>query len=364
MKNLPIHDRHIEMGGKMVPFAGYNMPIEYSGVIDEHLNVRNNVGIFDVSHMGIIWIKGNDACQFLQKLTSNDVLKLYRGRVQYSCFPNGKGGIIDDLLVYMFDEKKYMLVVNASNIQKDWEWLNKHKNNFNVELENSSDHMGIFAVQGPNSTQVLKKIINEDFSGLKHYHFIIAKIYNNIEIILSTTGYTGETGYEIYFSNENAELIWKYIFKSGKPLNIKPAGLAARDTLRLEMGYCLYGNDINENTSPIEAGLGWITKFNDNNNFIDKEYLYQQQKNGIEKTLVGFDMIDRGIPRKGYKIFSESKTEIGFITSGTMSPMLKRGIGMGYIKTEFNKPGNIVFIEIRNKLLKAKVVKFPIYKKD
>ena len=361
MKTTQFIKKHKELGAKLVEFAGYEMPVEYSGINDEHINIRKNVGVFDVSHMGEIWVKGPKAYDFVQKVTSNDISKLSVGDAQYSCFPNETGGIVDDLIVYLYETEKYMLVVNASNIEKDWNWLVK-QNSENADLENASDNISQIAVQGPNAEKVLQKLSDIDLSKIKFYTFVTGEIADVKEVIISATGYTGAGGFELYMYNTSAEKIWDAVFEAGKEFNIKPAGLAARDTLRLEMGYCLYGNDINENSSPIEAGLGWITKFEENNNFINRKQLEDQKITGVSKRLRGFEMIDRGIPRKDYEIYDSEKNLIGNVTSGTMSPMLKKGIGMGYINKGSWNFDNEIYIKIRNKMLKAKIVKLPFYK--
>ncbi|MFC2098367.1 glycine cleavage system aminomethyltransferase GcvT [Bacteroidota bacterium] len=363
MKDTALTHIHKELGARIVPFAGYNMPLEYSGIKDEHLAVRNAVGLFDVSHMGEIWIKGPGATELVQKLTTNDVRKLYDGKIQYNCFPNGNGGIIDDILVYKYSEEKFMLVVNASNIQKDWDWINAN-NSHGVELENSSDMISLLAVQGPRSVDVLQKLTQLDLGNLKYYNFQVAPFAGVEEVIISATGYTGAGGFELYFYNPDAEKIWTAIMEAGAELGIKPAGLAARDTLRLEMGFCLYGNDIDETTSPIEAGLGWITKLTEDNNFIDKERLQKQKEEGPARKLVGFVMIEKGIPRQHYEILSDAGDVVGAVTSGTMSPTMNIGIGMGYVFPEYAIPGSRIQIRIRNKELAAEVVNMPIYKKD
>jgi len=361
VKSTSLLNIHKQLGAKIVPFAGYNMPLEYSGVNKEHLNVRNNLGLFDVSHMGEIWVKGPKAYEFLQRLTSNDISRLNPGKAQYNCLPNGKGGIVDDLIVYRYEQEKYLLVVNASNTSKDWEWLNK-QNSVGAELENASDKISLLAVQGPKATQALQKITNVDLSQLLFYTFKEGEIGGVPNVIISATGYTGSGGYELYFYNQYAEKLWKAIMDAGEEFDISPVGLGARDTLRLEMGFCLYGNDIDESTSPIEAGLGWITKFNDDNNFIDKELLIKQKNEGVTRKLVGFEMIDRGIPRQHYTVYNTSKEKIGEVTSGTMSPMIKIGIGMGYVNSNYSLPGTEIYIGVRNKMLKAKVVKMPFYR--
>jgi aminomethyltransferase len=362
MKQTALFEIHKQAGARIIPFAGFLMPVEYTGIIDEHLTVRNSVGVFDVSHMGEIWVSGPSAVRFLQKVTSNDINALYDGRIQYSCFPNGKGGIVDDLLVYRMDADRYLLVVNAANIQKDWEWLNSQKEE-GALLENSSDFFSQLAVQGPASIDTLQPLTPENLSEIKYYTFRIGEFAGIPDVIISATGYTGSGGFELYFQNRHAELVWKKVMQSGMEYGIKPIGLAARDTLRLEMGYCLYGNDIDDTTSPIEAGLGWITKFTDGKNLIDRELLLRQTKEGVSRKLTGFKMIDRGIPRQHYPIADSSGRRIGEVTSGTMSPLLNAGIGMGYIQTSMTVPGTEIYIEIRNKNLKAVVVQPPFYKK-
>lgn len=362
MKNTPFTKFHIALGAKMSEFAGFNMPIVYTSINEEHINVRKNVGVFDVSHMGEIWVKGPKAYDLVQYVTSNDISKLKIGQAQYSCLPNGKGGIVDDLLVYFYEPNKYMLVVNAANTQKDWDWLVEQNKKFGAELENASDKIGQLAIQGPNAIKVLQKLTDLDLSRISYYHFVVGKLAGVDNVIISATGYTGAGGFEIYFYATEADKIWNAIFEAGKEFNIMPAGLGARDTLRLEMGYCLYGNDIDDTTSPIEAGLGWITKFVDGNNFIDRELLEKQKIQGVSRRLVGFIMVDKGIPRHGYDILDAKGNVIGHVTSGTMSPMLKIGIGMGYVKTEYSSEGSEIFIKIREGVFKAKVVKPPFYK--
>ncbi len=361
MKQTPFYQFHIDNGAKMVPFAGYEMPIEYSGVSEEHLQVRNGVGVFDVSHMGEVWVKGDKAFDFVQKVTSNDISVLEVGQAQYSCLPNGKGGIVDDLLVYYYEQNKYMLVINAANIDKDWKWL-VSQNTEGVELENASDNIAQLAIQGPDAIKVLQKLTKYQLSDVKYYTFVVSELAGINEVIISATGYTGSGGFELYVYNKDADKLWNAIFEAGKEFNIKPIGLAARDTLRLEMGFCLYGNDIDDTTSPIEAGLGWITKFNDKNNFIDKDAMLAIKEAPIVRRLKGFEMIDRGIPRKGYEIVDADGNEIGVVTSGTMSPSLKKGIGMGYVKAGHLKVGTEIFIKVRKKQLKAQIVKLPFYK--
>lgn len=361
MKNTALTKIHESLGAKMVPFAGYNMPLQYAGVTEEHNTVRNGVGVFDVSHMGEFIVKGKGALDLLQRVTSNDVAALTPGKVQYSCLPNDKGGIVDDLLVYKIDEETYMLVVNASNIDKDWEWISSH-NTGGVDMKNISDRTSLLAVQGPKATATLQKLTDIDLSSIPYYSFKKGKFNGVDNVVVSNTGYTGAGGFEIYFDNEVAEKMWTGIFEAGKEFDIKPIGLGARDTLRLEMGFCLYGNDINDSTSPIEAGLGWITKFN--KDFINKDSLLQQKEKGTSKKLVGFEMIDRGIPRHDYKIQDESGKEIGVVTSGTQSPSLQKAIGLGYVDVAYSKPDSEIFINIRDKAIKAKVVRLPFYKKN
>ncbi len=356
MKNTALTQKHIKLGAKMVPFAGYNMPVQYEGVNKEHETVRNAVGVFDVSHMGEFLLKGEKALDLIQKVTSNDASKLYDGRAQYSCLPNETGGIVDDLLVYKIKDNEYLLVVNASNIEKDWNWISKH-NTFGVDMENVSDSLSLLAVQGPKATETLQKLTDVNLSEVKYYHFTKGEFAGVDNVILSATGYTGSGGFELYIPNEVAEQVWDAVFKAGEEFGIKPIGLAARDTLRLEMGFCLYGNDIDDTTSPIEAGLGWITKFT--KDFINSENLKKQKEEGVSRKLVGFELLERGIPRHGYKIVNENGEEIGEVTSGTMAPTLKKPIGMGYVKTEYTKEGTTIYIQIRNKNIPAKVVKFP-----
>lgn len=359
IKNIPLNDIHVALGGKMVPFAGYNMPVRYSSDNEEHLCVRNGVGVFDVSHMGEFFVEGPQALALIQKVTSNDASKLVIGQAQYSCFPNEKGGIVDDLIVYKFEEEKYMLVVNASNIDKDWAWINKH-NSMGAQLTNASDEYCLFAVQGPKAIEAVQSLTPVNLSEVKFYHFTVGEFARVSEVIISGTGYTGAGGFEIYVKNADAEKVWNAIFEAGKDFDIKPIGLGARDTLRMEMGYCLYGNDINDETSPIEAGLGWITKFT--KDFINSEALKAQKEAGVERKLVGFVMQERGIPRGHYPIVDEAGNSIGEVTSGTQSPSMGVGIGLGYVKIEFSKPGTEIFIQVRNKNLKAQVEKLPLLK--
>jgi len=356
MKYVALNDLHASLGAKMIEFAGYNMPVLYTNLIQEHLAVRNSVGVFDVSHMGEFRLKGPKALDLIQSVTSNDASKLFDGKIQYSCLPNDKGGIVDDLLVYRWNAEEYYLVVNASNIEKDWNWISQH-NTFGVEMVNMSDDMSLLAVQGPNAIKALQKLTAVDLGSMEYYSFKVGTLAGIDEVIISNTGYTGAGGFELYAMNKDARKLWDAVFEAGKEFNIIPVGLGARDTLRLEKGFCLYGHDIDDATSPIEAGLGWITKFT--KKFTNSEYHKSLKENGVKKKLVGFEMIDRGIPRQHYKIKDASGNEIGEVTSGTQSPSLNKGIGMGYVKTDFSKLDTEIFIEVREKLLKAKVVKVP-----
>lgn len=360
LKNTALTDIHIQLGAKMVPFAGYNMPIQYQGLKIEHDCVRNGVGVFDVSHMGEFLITGNESINLIQKISSNDASLLTPGRAQYSCMPNGQGGIVDDLIIYMLASNKYLLVVNASNIEKDWNWINEN-NQFDAQLTNLSDEYSLLAIQGPKASEAMQSLTKVDLANIKFYHFEIGEFADCKDVIISATGYTGSGGFEIYVKNKDAEKVWRKVFEAGKPFNIQPIGLGARDTLRLEMGYCLYGNDIDDTTSPIEAGLGWITKFN--KEFIDKDFLNNQKEHGVNRKLTAFEIIDKGIPRKDYNIMNSSNEIIGHVTSGTMSPSLNKGIGMGYVQKQYATIDTEIFIEIRNKLIKASVVKLPFYKK-
>ena len=361
MKTTPFTDKHIALGAKMHEFAGYNMPIEYSGIIEEHLTVCHGVGVFDVSHMGEFWVKGPSAIEFIQQVTSNNAAVLTPGKIQYSCFPNENGGIVDDLLVYAYEPEKYMLVVNAANIEKDWNWCVSH-NTIGAELENSSDNIGQLAIQGPKAIDTLQKLTEVVLADIPYYTFKVGELAGVKNVIISNTGYTGAGGFELYFYPQDAEKIWNAVFKAGEEFGIKPIGLGARDTLRLEMGFCLYGNDIDDTTSPIEAGLGWITKFVDGKNFTNRAALEKQKAEGVSRKLVGFEMIDRGIPRHGYELTDMEGNVIGNVTSGTMSPTRKIGIGMGYVKTEFSKPGTEICLDNRGRKLKATVVKPPFRK--
>ena len=361
MKTTPFIEKHIALGAKMHEFAGYNMPIEYSGIIDEHLTVCQGVGVFDVSHMGEFWVKGPKALAFLQKVTSNNVAVLTPGKIQYTCFPNDKGGIVDDLLVYQYEPEKYMLVVNAANIEKDWDWCVSH-NTEGAELENASDHMAQLAVQGPKAILALQKLTDIDLASIPYYTFKVGKFAGEENVIISNTGYTGAGGFELYFYPNVADTIWKAVFEAGEEFDIKPIGLGARDTLRLEMGFCLYGNDLDDTTSPIEAGLGWITKFIEGKEFINRPMLEKQKAEGVTRKLVGFEMVDRGIPRHGYELVNSDGEKIGIVTSGTMSPTRKIGIGMGYVKPEYSKAGTEICIDVRGRKLKAVAVKPPFRK--
>jgi aminomethyltransferase len=356
MKSTALTSKHIALGAKMVPFAGYNMPVQYAGINAEHETVRKGVGVFDVSHMGEFILKGENALALIQKVTSNDASKLVDGKVQYSCLPNEDGGIVDDLLVYRIDEKTYMLVVNASNIEKDWNWIAKY-NDLGVDMKDISDRTTLLAIQGPKAAEALQKLTEVDLGSMEYYSFKKGKFAGVDNVVISATGYTGAGGFEIYFDNVHAEAIWDAVFNAGAEFDIKPIGLGARDTLRLEMGFCLYGNDIDDTTSPLEAGLGWITKFT--KEFTNSVALQQQKQEGITRKLVGFEMIDRGIPRHDYEIVDEAGNTIGKVTSGTQSPSLQRAVGMGYIKTELAKEGTEIFIKIRDNQVKAKVVKTP-----
>tara|TARA_B100001287_G_scaffold150032_1_gene126299 strand:+ start:9714 stop:10796 length:1083 start_codon:yes stop_codon:yes gene_type:complete len=359
MKKTALYDKHLELGAKMVPFAGFQMPVQYSGVNAEHINVRENVGIFDVSHMGEFIVSGENALSLIQKVSSNDASKLFPGRAQYSYLPNENGGVIDDLIIYMLSEEKYLLVVNASNIEKDWNWINK-QNEVGANLKNISDQMSLLAVQGPRAMEMLQKITKQNLAEINFYHFSKGTIGGVDNVIISATGYTGSGGFELYVDNKDAEKLWDAILNIGSSYNLSPAGLAARDTLRLEMGYCLYGNDIDDQTSPISAGLGWVTKFS--KSFINDQQLKNQKENGVDQKLVAFKLLDRGIPRKDYQIFDENNIEIGRVSSGTMGPTVKMSIGLGYVKTRYAKIGTSIYVSIRNKLILAEVVKLPFYK--
>jgi len=360
MKNTALTHVHESLGAKLVPFAGYNMPVQYEGVNAEHETVRNGVGVFDVSHMGEFLISGENALTLIQKVTSNDASTIEVGRAQYSCLPNNDGGIVDDLIIYRLKEDQYLLVVNASNIEKDWNWISSH-NNIGATMRDISEDYSLLAIQGPKAIEAMQSLTSVDLAAIKYYHFEVADFAGIKDVIISATGYTGSGGFEIYCKNSEVEQVWNKVFDAGKPFGIKPIGLAARDTLRLEMGFCLYGNDINDTTSPLEAGLGWITKFT--KEFINSENLKKQKEAGVSRKLVGFEMIDRGIPRHDYEIVDADGNNIGIVTSGNKSPSLGIAIGMGYVKTEFTSVESEIYIRIRNKDIKAKVIKTPFYKK-
>ncbi len=361
MKNTAFTLIHEALGAKMLPFAGYNMPIQFSGINDEHETVRTKLGVFDVSHMGEIWVKGPKALDFIQYVTTNDASVLRDGKVQYSCLPNGKGGIVDDLLVYRVDAETYLLVVNASNIEKDWAWM-QSQNKMGAVLYNASDEIAQLAVQGPLALKAMQKLTATQITDMEYYTFKKLNFAGVKNVIFATTGYTGSGGCEIYMANEDAVLVYNAVMEAGAEYGIKPIGLAARDTLRLEMGFCLYGNDIDDTTSPIEAGLGWITKFTEQKDFINKDIFLKQKTEGTSRRLVGFEMIDKGVPRHGYDVLDAEGVKIGEVTSGTMGPSVKKGIGMGYVPKAYMKAGSEIFISIRDKALKAEVVKMPFYK--
>jgi glycine cleavage system T protein len=368
MKTTVFTEKHIALGAKMAPFAGYNMPIQYASINEEHATVRNGVGVFDVSHMGEIWVSGPKALAFLQYVSSNDVSVLFPGKAQYTCFPNGKGGIVDDFIVYCFSTEKYLLAVNAANIEKDWNHLCSFAPCFGMEigkdLVNKSDETCQLAIQGPKAMETVQKLCGEDVLSMEYYTFKQLTFAGIPDAILSTTGYTGSGGCEVYVPNEYGDQLWNAVFEAGAEFGIKPIGLGARDTLRLEMGFCLYGNDIDDTTSPLEAGLGWITKFNDvKGDFVDKEFLLNQKAEGLKRKLVGFELVDKGIARHEMPICDAEGNVIGHVTSGTMGPTVKKAVGMGYVNVPYNKVGSEIFIEVRGKLLKAEVVKMPFYKK-
>ena len=358
MKRTALNATHKKAGARMVEFAGYEMPVEYSGIRDEHMTVRNAVGVFDVSHMGEFWVKGRGALDLIKKVASNDPSVLRPGQAQYTCFPNGKGGIVDDLLVYCFSNEQYLMVVNASNIQKDWDWINQ-QNEFGAVLENVSDAVSQLAVQGPKAIKTLQKLTEVNLREIKFYSFVSGEMAGVKDVIISATGYTGAGGFELYCKNEDVEKLWHAIFKAGEAFGIKPVGLGARDTLRLEMGYCLYGNDIDDTTSPIEAGLGWITKFNNGRQFIDRDYLMMQKNEGVSRRLRGFVLLEKGIPRHGYELVDSKGNVIGNVTSGTISPVLGKGIGLGYVAKEYAAFGTGIYVKIRNKTIPAEIVKLP-----
>ncbi len=360
MKDTALSEIHKALGAKMVPFAGYNMPVQYEGVTVEHETVRNGVGVFDVSHMGEFVISGPNALALIQKIGTNDASKLVDGKAQYSCMPNNDGGIVDDLIIYRVNEEKYILVVNASNIEKDWNWISSH-NDVGADMKDVSDNYSLLAIQGPKAVEAMQSLTEVDLSNIKYYTFQIAKFAGVENVIVSATGYTGSGGFEIYCKNQDVAEVWERVFEAGAAFGIKPIGLAARDTLRLEMGYCLYGNDIDDTTSPIEAGLGWITKFT--KDFVNREAIEAQKRTGVERKLVAFEMQERGIPRQGYDIVDGNGNKIGNVTSGTMSPSMGIGIGLGYVPTVFTDVGSHIYIQIRKNRVPAQVVKLPFYKK-
>jgi len=359
MKNTVLSHIHEALGAKMAPFAGYNMPIQYEGVSAEHLTVRNGIGVFDVSHMGEFLILGDKALDLIQRVCSNDASVLVNGKAQYSCLPNETGGIVDDLIVYRLEDEKWLLVVNASNIEKDWNWISKH-NTMGAEMRNISDKYSLLAIQGPKAVDAMQPLSSVDLSTIPNYSFVVADFAGIERVIISATGYTGSGGFEIYCKNEEVEQVWNKVMEAGAAFGIKPIGLAARDTLRLEMGYCLYGNDINDQTSPLEAGLGWITKFT--KEFTNSEALKKQKENGVTKKLVAFELNERGVPRHDYDIVDEQGNKIGVVTSGTMAPSLNKGIGLGYVPAELSKLGSTIHIQIRKNSIPATVVKLPFYK--
>lgn len=361
MKNIALHQVHEKLGAKMVPFAGYNMPVQYEGVTAEHLTVRESVGVFDVSHMGEFLVSGENALALIQKVTSNDASKLAIGDAQYSCFPNTENGIVDDLICYRIKENQYLLVVNASNIEKDWKWISKYNEEFGADLKDLSDDYSLLAIQGPKAVEAMQSLSSLDLADIPFYKFKVGDFAGIKHVIISATGYTGSGGFEIYCKNSEVEQIWNRVFLAGAEFGIKPIGLAARDTLRVEMGYCLYGNDIDDTTSPIEAGLGWITKFT--KDFVNADALAKQKEEKPSRKLVAFELNARGIPRQGYDIVDEEGNTIGNVTSGTMSPSLSKGIGLGYVPTTSAKMGSQILIQIRKKAISATVVKLPFYKK-
>lgn len=360
MKNIALHEIHVNLGAKMVPFAGFNMPVQYEGVTAEHLTVRNGVGVFDVSHMGEFLVTGENALALIQKVTSNDASKLAIGDAQYSCFPNENGGIVDDLICYRIKENQYLLVVNASNIEKDWNWISKYNEEFGAELRDLSDDYSLLAIQGPKAVEAMQSLSSLDLADIPFYKFKVGDFAGVEHVIISATGYTGSGGFEIYCKNDEVEQVWNKVFEAGEEFGIKPIGLAARDTLRTEMGYCLYGNDIDDTTSPIEAGLGWITKFT--KEFVNHEALAKQKAEKPSRKLVAFELNERGIPRQGYDIVNVEGNKIGNVTSGTMSPSLSKGIGLGYVPLDSSKLGTEIFIQVRKKAIPATIVKLPFYK--
>jgi aminomethyltransferase len=360
MKNIALHEIHVNLGAKMVPFAGFNMPVQYEGVTAEHLTVRNGVGVFDVSHMGEFLVTGENALALIQKVTSNDASKLAIGDAQYSCFPNENGGIVDDLICYRIKENQYLLVVNASNIEKDWNWISKYNEEFGAKLRDLSDDYSLLAIQGPKAVEAMQSLSSLDLADIPFYKFKVGDFAGVEHVIISATGYTGSGGFEIYCKNDEVEQVWNKVFEAGEEFGIKPIGLAARDTLRTEMGYCLYGNDIDDTTSPIEAGLGWITKFT--KEFVNHEALAKQKAEKPSRKLVAFELNERGIPRQGYDIVNAEGNKIGNVTSGTMSPSLSKGIGLGYVPLDSSKLGTEIFIQVRKKAIPATIVKLPFYK--
>ena len=360
MKNIALHSIHEKLGAKMVPFAGYNMPVQYEGVTAEHLTVRTDVGVFDVSHMGEFLVSGENALALIQKVTSNDASKLAIGDAQYSCFPNENNGIVDDLICYKMKEDQYLLVVNASNIEKDWNWISNYNESFKADLKDVSEAYSLLAIQGPKAVEAMQSLSSVDLAAIPFYKFKVSDFAGVENVIISATGYTGSGGFEIYCKNSDAEHIWNKVFEAGATFGIKPIGLAARDTLRLEMGYCLYGNDINDTTSPIEAGLGWITKFT--KDFVNADALAKEKEEKPTRKLVAFELDERGIPRQGYDIVDENGNVIGVVTSGTMSPCLQKGIGMGYVPRILSKTGTQIHIQVRKKAIPATIIKLPFYK--
>ncbi len=359
MKKIQLHDTHLVLGAKMVPFAGFEMPVQYEGVNAEHETVRSGVGVFDVSHMGEFLLSGPNALALIQKIGSNDASTLFPGRAQYSCMPNNDGGIVDDLIVYQIKEEQYLLVVNASNIEKDWNWIAQH-NTMDVDMRNLSDDYSLLAIQGPKAVEAMQSLTSVDLAAIKYYHFEVADFAGIEHVIISATGYTGSGGFEIYCKNSEVQQVWDRVFEAGASFGIKPIGLAARDTLRLEMGFCLYGNDIDDTTSPLEAGLGWITKFT--KDFVNSENLKAQKEAGVTKKLVAFEMVEKGIPRHDYPLADAAGTIIGRVTSGTMSPSMKKAIGLGYVTVDYSAVDSEIFVVIRDKPIKAQVVKLPFYK--
>ncbi len=358
MKKTPLYDKHVSLGAKIVPFAGFEMPVQYSGVTEEHFAVREKAGLFDVSHMGQFIIEGPGSVDLLQYVTTNDITTLENGKAQYTCLPNGNGGIVDDLIVYKMDDEKYFVVVNASNIDKDWAHISKYNEKFGAKMSNISDEMSLLAIQGPEATAILQKLTDVNLAEIPYYHFTVGSVDGVEDVIISNTGYTGSGGFEIYFKNEAANQLWDALSEAGKEAGMIPCGLASRDTLRLEKGFCLYGNDIDDTTSPLEGGLGWITKL-DKGDFVDRDFLAKQKEEGVSRKLVGFELVDKGVPRHDYPVVDAQGNVIGKVSSGTQSPMKKSGIGLAYIDKPHNKIGSEIFIQVRNKNLAAKVVKTP-----